>query len=228
MVVVPEGIITLGSSRGSRDEQPEHEVYVSGFEIDTYEVTVLEYTRCIRAGKCSFPDTDRYDFGNFGVSGREKHPINNVSWEQARTYCAWERKRLPTEAEWEKAARGTDGRAYPWGNDEANCSLAAINDGGIGCGKRSTWEVGSKPADVSPYGVYDLAGNVHEWTADWYDEDYYSSSPAQDPKGPAQGSSRVYRGGSCWSNSLPSFSRGALLPSVTEYSVGFRCVKSLY
>lgn len=232
MVHVPAGEFRMGSSSGDVDEKPVHEVNVSGFLIDKYEVTVEEYKRCVGAGGCSTPNGTHDDskFNNFGASGRDKHPINGVDWHQAKSYCAWAGKRLPTEVEWEKAARGTDGRKYPWGNEEPSCALTVMNNGGAGCGEDRTWEVGSKPRGVSPYGAHDMAGNVWEWTADWYDKSYYGSSPTRDPKGPTQGSDRVLRGGS-WVNT-GAFVRAALrfgyAPGYADYALGFRCVRSLF
>ena len=250
MVHVPAGEFQMGSSSGAAAEKPVHEVYVSGFFIDTYEVTVDEYKRCVDAGECSTPkyEHDYLKHFNYGASGRGKHPINGVDWNQAKAYCAWAGKRLPTEAEWEKAARGTDGRKYPWGNEEPSCALAVMDDGDWGCGKDRTWEVGSKPMGASPYGAHDMAGNVWEWTADWYDKSYYGSSPTRDPKGPTQGSGRVARGGS-WDladtalhaglrrfNPSPGFAgaglraaiRGYGAPGDADSALGFRCVRSLF
>ena len=232
MVAVPAGAFQMGSSPGSSNEEPVHEVYVSGFFIDKYEVTVEEYTRCVDAGGCNTPkmthDDDRRSY-NYGASGRDKHPINGVDWHQAKAYCAWSGKRLPTEAEWEKAARGTDGRKYPWGNEGPSCALAVTDDGGAGCGEGRTWEVGSKSGGVSPFGAYDMAGNVWEWTADWYDKSYYSISPMRDPKGPEQSWARVFRGGGWYYTSafLRAAIRGAGRPGSARNDLGFRCVRSL-
>lgn len=234
MVAVTGGEFQMGSSRGESNDRPAHEVYVSGFFIDKYEVTVDKYRRCVEEGGCSAPKKAHDDSQSFnhGASGRRNHPINGVDWHQAKAYCVWAGKRLPTEAEWEKAARGTDGRVYPWGNEEPNCMLAVMNSSGIersrGCGKGQTWEVGSRPDGVSPYGAYDMAGNVFEWIADWYDEDYYGSSATRDPKGPARGSGRVLRGGS-WNHTgvtLLTSSRYYDAPIYASASVGFRCAKS--
>ena len=234
MVEVAGGFFQMGSMSGLDNEKPVHDVYVSGVFIDKYEVTVSDYQQCINAGVCTAPnhtsDDERY---NYGASGREKHPVNGVDWYQASAYCAWSGKRLPTEAEWEKAAKGTDDRTYPWGNDGPSCLFAVMDpsadDSGDGCGEGRTWEVGSKPAGVSPYGVHDMAGNVWEWTADWYGEDYYGSSPAQDPPGPTQGSVRVKRGGG-WrtsSISLRTTVRNDGAPGGTDFQVGFRCVRPI-
>ncbi|MGC8926285.1 MAG: formylglycine-generating enzyme family protein, partial [Calditerrivibrio sp.] len=184
-------------------------------------VTVDEYARCVNAGGCTQPDTGRYC--NYGVDGRGDHPINCVDWNQANAYCQWAGKQLPTEAQWEKAARGTDGRIYPWGNDW-DASKACFN-------QSSTCAVGSYPQGASPYGVMDMAGNVWDWCADWYDENYYASSPDHNPTGPDSGQYRVVRGGS-WGLDITM----RLRASYRWYSVpsggyvdfdGFRCVRQV-
>ena len=178
-------------------EAPQHTVYLDAYSIDKYEVANARYQACVDAGGCTAPHdpssaTRTSYYGNPDYAG---YPVINVDWGQAETFCAWEGKRLPTEAEWEKAARGTDGRIYPWGNQNPTCDLA----NGVVQGKRcvgDTSPVGSYAAGASPYGVMDMAGNVWEWVNDWYDENYYSHSPASNPPGPATGDTRVLRGGS--------------------------------
>lgn len=231
MVHVPAGSFRMGSETGEDDEKPVHEVHVSGFFIDTYEVTVSEYVACVRAGGCSEPKETHEDdsYLNYGTPGRGKHPINGVDWNQAVAYCGWAKKRLPTEAEWEKAARGADGREYPWGNEAVSCRYAVMRDDLVGCGKDRTWEVGSKPAGVSPYGAHDMAGNVSEWVSDWYGEGDYASAPARDPEGPARGYSRAFRGGShgSYRSFLRSARRSYFMPDYANSNLGFRCVRSL-
>lgn len=144
-------------------------------------------------GYCTYEAGDKSD-----------HPVNCVDWDQAVAYCQWEGKRLPTEAEWEKAARGTDGRIYPWGNTAPDCNRAQYGK----CGGQ-TVSVGTKPAGSSPYGVLDMAGNVDEWVADWYDSDYYAQSPSENPKGPSSGQHRGARGGN-WHNPHENILRAAL------------------
>lgn len=227
VVQVPAGNFMMGSMVGDADEAPVHEVYIPEFYIDTYEVTVARYKRCVDAGGCDVPKYANNELAsyNYGAMGREMHPINGVTWGQAKTLCEWEGKRLPTEAEWEKAARGTSALEYPWGSDSATCSFAVLYFNGYGCGVGSTWEVGSKPNGESPYGAHDMAGNLWEWTADWYAEDYYSSSPRQNPTGPSQGVKRVIRGGG-WSSShenLRAADRGARAPNEAYNTFGFRC-----
>jgi len=201
MALVPAGEFMMGCNPDVDtgcpiDEKPYHKVYLDAFYIDKYEATVNQYTTCVQEGKCSKPKTiGLMGDCNWGDPQRGQHPMNCIGWEQAKVFCEWAGKRLPTEAEWEKAARGTDGRIYPWGNDTPNCSLAIMDDGGPGCRQKSTWPVGSKPNGVSPYGVFDMAGNVWEWTADSYQADYYLYSPAQNPKGPPENKLKVLRGG---------------------------------
>jgi len=227
MVKVPAGKFLMGSKSGDSDEKPQREVYLDGFWIDKYEVTVDLYARCVKAGKCTKPKTGKYY--NWDVSGRGNHPINGVDWYQANAYCKWTGKKLPTEAMWEKAARGTDGRKFPWGNQEASCKYAVMDDGGKGCGRDSTWPVGSKPGGVSPYGAHDMAGNVWEWTSDWYGSSYYGNAPARNPRGPSSGSFRVVRGGR-WYYVVPAYLRAAnryfYSPGGAYYDIGMRCARS--
>jgi iron(II)-dependent oxidoreductase len=226
MLSVPGGPFPMGCNAAVDDacdanESPPHEVTVSPFLIDATEVTQDAYRACVTAGVCSTPG--RGGFCNWEVDGRGQHPVNCVDWGQATTYCAWARRRLPTEAEWQKAARGTDGRRAPWGNAPATCDVAVMAEGGDGCGTGGTLPVGSKPKGASPYGAQDMVGNVWEWVADWYGP--YSAEAATDPKGPAQGSNRVDCGGG-WRD-LPARSRAsaryAFGPSMRTHVLGFRC-----
>jgi formylglycine-generating enzyme required for sulfatase activity len=191
----------------------------AGYWVGKYEVTQGDYDQCVRAGQCK--DNAKND----GFTGA-KQPVVGVDWNDAKSYCEWAGKRLPTEAKWEKAARGTDGRKYPWGNQTISCSLANYRD----CNKRKTAEVGGYALGASPYGALDMAGNVCEWVADWYDGNYYSGSPSKNPTGPAigflHGSYRVLRGG-CWGDIAGdgrASARNGYGPSDQGDFIGFRCV----
>jgi iron(II)-dependent oxidoreductase len=190
-----------GWKQSDQDESPAHKVYLDGFWIYRYEVTNEQYAKFVSATGRSAPS---HWSGGRIPSGLEKHPMWNVSWEDAKAYCEWAGVRLPTEAEWEKAARGTDGRVWPWGNewDPKKCNAYGRADGFY-----YTAPVGSFPQGVSPYGVMDMAGNVWEWCADYYDDDYYAQSPARNPTGPTSGSERALRGGSWCVN--PGYTRTA-------------------
>jgi formylglycine-generating enzyme required for sulfatase activity len=223
MVDVPAGAFWMGCNEALdtcfNDEHPYHQVTLSAYRIDRTEVTMDAYGGCFEDGECPPPDTG--DACNWGVSGREEHPVNCVTWNDATAYCAWAGKRLPTEAEAEKAARGTDGQLYPWGNDEPTCSKANLNY----C-QSGTVPVGSYPNWVSPYGALDMAGNVWEWVSDWYGASYYTSSPTMDPQGPGEGSDRVQRGGS-WISSprnLRASNRHRVGQGDQDDVSGFRCV----
>jgi eukaryotic-like serine/threonine-protein kinase len=228
MVYVPAGDFLMGSPAGEGDdnEHPQHTVYLDAFWIDRTEVTNRQYQQCVQAGAC---DVSRYA-DNSDYNGADQ-PVVGVTWFNASDYCQWAGGRLPTEAEWEKAARGMDGRKYPWGNQTATCDYAVMDDGsGNGCGRGdAAWDVGSKPGGASPYEALDMAGNVWEWVADWYGSDYYDVSPANNPTGPGSGEYRVLRGGS-WSHSVRSVRAANRLYSNPVYrnnNVGFRCASEV-
>jgi formylglycine-generating enzyme required for sulfatase activity/serine/threonine protein kinase len=228
MVFVPAGEFTMGSGNGEEDEKPVHQVYLDAFWIDQTEVTNAMYAKCVDAGVCKEP-TDIISFSRssyYGNSEFDDYPVLYVDWEQAYAYCSWADGRLPTEAEWEKAAHGTGGKTYPWG-ENISCDKANYKESCVG----DTTKVGSYPDGIGPYGVYDMAGNVWEWVNDWYGETYYQSLPSSNPLGPDSGQYRVLRGGSWGSNDYFAHStdRFRYYPSDSNYSrfVGFRCVRSL-
>ena len=239
---VPAGYFTMGSAEGRADEQPVHQVYLDEFYIDRFEVNNDQYAALLNdinrnedgEGHLLFDlrDTDAqiyYDERYAPIPGTEQRPVAEVSWYGARAYCTWAGMQLSTEAMWEKAARGTDSRIYPWGN---SIDRSRANYGKEGCcrgddsdGFFDSAPVGSYQRGISPYGAYDMAGNVWEWVMDWYGADYYAQSPGRDPQGPDAGISRVLRGGSLSSDPyrLRTTDRGGLPPSVTYIIVGFRC-----
>ncbi|MFN7951685.1 MAG: SUMF1/EgtB/PvdO family nonheme iron enzyme [bacterium] len=233
MVFVPAGAFTMGSNDGQSDEQPVHTITLSAFWIDRHEVTVDDYLSCVADTACVDPNGvfGTNDYCNYGAPGRGSHPVNCIDRAKATAYCTWASKRLPTEAEWEKAARGAlDSRTYPWGDTEASCDYAVMSDdlaGGTGCGADQTDVVGLKPAGLSVYGGYDMAGNVWEWVSDWYDATYYATSPATNPTGPATGTTRIVRGGS-WFHDFSYqrlANRNSVPPSYSTPSTGFRCAR---
>ncbi|MEW6542272.1 MAG: SUMF1/EgtB/PvdO family nonheme iron enzyme [Nitrospirota bacterium] len=220
MVLIPAGEFLMGSEDGLPDTRPRHRTYVSSFWIDQYEVVNERYRACVRSGACSPPKDTRA----FDDPQKADHPVTNVTWAQARAFCEWKGGRLPTEAEWEKAARGTDGRRYPWGNSfdvvKVRLKERALKPDGNGTGP-----VGAVPGTASPYGVFDLTGGVWEWVKDWYADDFYATAPAHDPQGPLRGSFRVFRGGD-WSQGpleLRTSYRGWDEMTYWGPTLGFRC-----
>ncbi|MCX4239309.1 formylglycine-generating enzyme family protein [Paraliomyxa miuraensis] len=213
------------------DAMPVRQVQVDAFWIDETEVTVDEYSQCVMDGAtCSSPSMGGNC--NWGVAGRGDHPVNCVVWDQAMMYCAWAGGRLPTEAEWEKAARGDDARNFPWGNmPSPSCAhVVAEDDMGVdGCGTSATMAVGSKPMGMSPYGAHDMSGNVSEWVADWYGAGY-DPLDTDNPVGPVMGTEHIGRGGAYTVPvafaDLRTYSRASSPASIYGSSgVGFRCVQ---
>ncbi len=217
MVLVPEGKFIMGSKIGDKDEEPVHEVYLDAFYIDKYEVSNSQYNKFVKAAKAR----KSYCADN-PMFNKPNQPVVCISWDDAASYCKWVKKRLPTEAEWEKAARGTDGRLFAWGQKWIS---ANANSNASDLAKPAP--VGSYPKGVSPYGAYDMSGNVWEWCADWYSENYYHLSPQRNPKGQSLGDSRVIRGGG-WFD-LPAqvtvTNRYDSHPLVRYNGIGFRCAR---
>jgi formylglycine-generating enzyme required for sulfatase activity len=242
MVYVPAGEFLMGDGEGEMVELPvpPHMVYLDGYWIDRTEVTNAQYAVCVAAGACEPPSTSGSFFREryFGEPEFDDYPVIYVSWYDAEMYCTWRGARLPTEAEWERAARGDDRRTYPWGDEPVDGALANVcdvncgfgwGDAGIDDGHADTAPVGSYPAGVSPYGALDMAGNVAEWVLDWYDEDYYALPAAsENPTGPSSGENKVQRGGG-W-NGRPLSARVAFNrsdpPSRPDNGLGFRCASS--
>jgi formylglycine-generating enzyme required for sulfatase activity len=225
MISIPAGEFTMGAE-GEKIEQ-QHMVYLNTYWIDQTEVTNGMYAKCVADSVCQEPSqSDSINRESYyGNSAYAEYPVIYVNWDQAQAYCNWVGTRLPTEAEWEKAARGTDGRLYPWGNGAPTDTLLNYDDN-VG----DTMPVGSYPAGASPYGALDLSGNVWEWTADWFDGEYYAKSPYENPQGPSTGTLRVTRGGS-WSQpgkyGLNTATwRAMALPEYTDNDLGFRCAFS--
>jgi formylglycine-generating enzyme len=222
MVLVPAGEFTMGSEQGDDDEQPVHRVFLDSFYLDTFEVTNGRFAKFVTAIQSEPP---------WGFADQEtpvvhaEQPVRWVNWLEATGYCLWAGKRLPTEAEWEKAARGTDGRVYPWGNEPPTPTQAVF---GLKEGSADTVSpIGHRDKGKSPYGVHDLAGNLYEWVTDWYDEAVYTPIPTINPRGPTEGTTKVQRGGS-YINSpyrLRSSFRTKGDPTEHDPNVGFRCAQ---
>lgn len=227
MALVPAGEFTMGTDNkdANESEKPAHQVYINAFYIDKYEVTNTLYEKCVASGVCEPPvftnsaTRDSY----FDNPDFTDYPVVYVDWNMALSYCEWRDARLPTEAEWEKAARGVDGRTYPWGEDVntiyANLGLAVGDTTSVGF-----YEIGR-----SAYGVYDMVGNVWEWVADWWADGYYKASPSENPSGPVLGKFKVLRGGAYYldTGSSKVYDRTADDPTKSYQSVGFRCAKDV-
>lgn len=236
-VLVPAGSFPMGCSKEdthcSPDEGPQGgiSVEVPAFLIDRHEVTVANYRDCVAAGKCQAPEQK---WCNYFIKGNSEHPMNCVNWNDANNYCSFKGKRLPNEAEWEKAARAGSITPYPWGNN-VSCKEAILNDGQTtgsvkdaldGCGEDNTFPVGARKPNT--LGLYDMNGNILEWVKNWYSPNTFSELYAKgNLLGPENGEKRVARGGS-WDDraiSLRASNRDARNPEQKGGSLGFRCVK---
>jgi len=224
MILIPEGVFTRGSSTGDFDEKPQQEIYVDAFYVDKYEVTVEAYNKFRKAANYVEPSVPFFQ-GDHTVLQTPNFPVVGVSWLDAVNYCKWAGKRLLTEAEWEKAARGTHGLIYPWGNKVLS---KRANYSGKADGFEYMAPVGTFPMGRSVYGVYDMAGNVSEWVEDWYDQFYYQTAPLMNPTGAEDKKNRVFRGGSWDSRSVDirAAKRYAATPGRKDSILGFRCGRS--
>jgi formylglycine-generating enzyme required for sulfatase activity len=226
MVEIPEGLFTMGLDgiQALEDERPKHQVSLAAFLLDTYEVTTAQYAAFLAVTNRAAP----WQWNTVDLTLHRDRPVIGVDWSDADAYCRWKGKRLPTEAEWEKSARGTDGRLYPWGNRSPHKDLANFALGARFSYSQVLMPVQSYEQGKSPYGLYQMAGNVWEWVQDWYQTNYYEVSPDHNPQGPEQGQFKVLRGGS-WSD-LPkyllTYGRFKLPPETRNSYVGFRCAKS--
>ncbi|OAI44395.1 hypothetical protein AYO43_09225 [Nitrospira sp. SCGC AG-212-E16] len=223
MVLVPAGEFLMGSWTGDPDEQPMRRVYLDAYFMDKDQLTVGEYAKFLEATSHGIPP----EWNIMSRAMPKQRPVVNVEWADAVAYCKWAGKRLPTEAEWEKAARGTDGRTYPWGDEPPTKFHGNM--------KKELWNnhMGLTPVGMfgdgrSPYGINDMAGNVWEWVNDWYDPNYYRTGPQRNPTGPATGNHKVVRGGSWGSGpeGMRASERETRLPSFQGYGTGFRCAKT--
>lgn len=256
MVHVPDGNFPMGSNSSDidyavglcsmnfndcpratyEDEQPVHSVSLDGFWIDRTEVTNAQYRRCVEAGVCTSVTTCDWGEPTYTDTSRADHPVVCTSWQQARTYCEWAGAKLPTEAQWEYAARGSEGWRFPWGDSfdgtkanycDTHCELywadASFDDGYV-----RTTPVGSYPGGISWCGAMDMSGNVWEWVADWYERDYYSHSPSRNPTGPSLGEDHIMRGGSWYalSSGIRVAYRNRQDPDTQDRDsdIGFRCI----
>jgi len=260
MVLVPAGDFSMGSTdedidelfelcstkipdcerESLEDQYPQRLVYLDSFYIDEFEVTNAQYAQCVRGGNCTESNPSSRNRSSYYANPEyDQYPVIRVSWFDAQAYCEWAGKRLPTEAEWEKAARGTDARLYPWGNEapdasrlnycDFDCRWKQFRDQDVHDGYADTSPVGAYPMGTSPYGACDMAGNAWEWVADWYDSAYYAVAPSRNPLGPTVGAKRVLRGGSfenIWHVTSATY-RSHELPRTRTYGVGFRCAASI-
>lgn len=225
MVMIPAGPFIRGTESGGFDERPQRTIHLDAFSIDRHEVTNHQYQQFVLATGHRKPGLPARYAKSGGKMKGTNQPVVYVSWDDAAEYCRWKGKRLPTEAEWEKAMRGSDGRLWPWGNKEQadGANWARVDDG-----YEVSAPVGRFQTDKSPYGVMDGAGNVIEWVDDWYDEIYYKKAPEQNPPSPEYGTYRVLRGGSYTTTGgdVRITSRSKMMPDFRDETIGFRCARS--
>lgn len=225
MVLIPGGPFEMGAAgtQALEDERPHHRVTLDAFQMDQHEVTTAQYGAFLRATGRTAP----WLWETVRPVIHSDRPVIGVDWHDADAYCRWKGKRLPTEAEWEKAARGVDGRLYPWGNQAPTSDVANFAIGARFSYSQVLMPVQSYESGKSPYGLYQMAGNVGEWVSDWYGTNYYEQSPEANPSGPENGQFKVLRGGS-WSD-LPkyllTYGRFKLPPETRNSYIGFRCAK---
>ena len=241
---IPKGSFVMGHNIendgewGDTDEEPVHEVFLRAYYIDRYEVNASNFSDFLN----TYPDqASRYFQTGAGVTikkmanvffpqpGLENYPVNRVSWYGADAYCRWANKRLPTEAEWEKAARGVDRRIFPWGNEYPANDRVTFRRKFAKLGFKAMETVDSMPNGRSPYGAHHMAGNVWEWVADWYKDNYYEETPFANPKGPDSGISKVLRGGNWYYKAyyMRTTYRFNERPEIFKIWQGFRCAKNL-
>ena len=245
MVLITAGAFIMGDNEGHLDQQPEREVYLDGFFIDQYETTFAQFYSFVTAAGHRKPRLAGYlavDSTELHLLMKPSNPVVGVSWYDAQAYCEWMGKRLPTEAEWEKAAGGIHSIKWPWGNEEKSSFSNLV---GRGDGFAYLSPVGALTRDHSPYGIYDMAGNVMEWVWDWYQEDYYHTASVNNPTGPGSSGYKVgpggvafgkYRGGAfkvvrgaSWNDSIKRAQtaiRFKTYPTYRDVTIGFRCVKN--
>ena len=230
MVTIPAGEFLMGNpeGKGRVDEWPQRSVYLDTFAIDQVEVTNERYMAFVTITGYRNPPNPYGTGPLLSAKGIEQLPVVQTTWYDAKAYCSWAKKRLPTEAEWEKAARGTDGRLFPWGDEPA--TLKRANFEREWEDEKTLYPVGSLPGGDSPYGVKDMAGNAREWVSDWYDPDYYKHAPDRNPQGPdKKGVVRSIRGGSWHSplSDITTSARGRGGFALQTHGTGFRCARGL-